>query len=96
MSELNNETYYGKISQLTKNINRPDPNEILQGIKIVTEQWEKDMKDISKVHLEVKNNVAPKVRTEKGKEAEIVPFIRNNIESINARKNQRASGGDER
>lgn len=85
-----------KITDEQEKFNATD--DILEGIKIASAQWEKDMKDISKVHLQDRNKVVPKVKLEeaKEKETEIVPFIRNNIESINKRENQRASGGEER
>lgn len=81
-----------KISGEQRKINLVDIRDVLSGIKIATEQWEKDMRDISKVNLKYKNK---EVANEKSNTNEMA-FIRNNIESINRRENQRASGGEER
>ena len=53
------------------------------------------MKDISKVNLKYKNKEVANEKSNTNEMADIVPFIRNNIESINQR-NERASGGEER
>ena len=89
MSDLDNNTYYGKISTLCKKINKLDSKEITEAIKSIQEQKEKTM---SKVNLQYKNK---EVSNEKEVE-NIVPFIKDNIESINRSENQRASGGEER
>lgn len=95
MSDLDNNTYYGNLSKLSREFNKLDSKQITEAIKIATAQWEKDMRDISKVDLHYKNKEVPKVEVKKEEQENIVPFIRNNIESINQR-NERASGGEER
>lgn len=85
-----------KISGEQRKINLVDIKDVIAGIKIATAQWEKDMQDISKVDLHYKNKEVPKVELKKEEQENIVPFIRNNIENINRRENQRASGGEER
>ena len=84
-----------KISGEQRKINLVNIKDVLSGIKIATEQWEKDMKDISKVNLKYKNKEVANEKSNTNEMADIVPFIRNNIESINQR-NERASGGEER
>lgn len=84
-----------KISGEQRKINLVDIKDVIAGIKIATEQWEKDMKNLSNVDLKYKNK---EVLNEKSNEeglADIVPFIKNNIESIKQR-NERASDGEER
>ncbi len=85
-----------KISGEQRKINLEDIKDVIAGIKIATAQWEKDMKDISKVDLKYKNKEVPNEKSNEKEVANIVPYIRNNIESINQRENQRASGGEER
>lgn len=85
-----------KISGEQRKINLVDIKDVLSGIKIATAQFEKDMKDISKVNLKYKNKEVANEKSNTNEMADIVPFIRNNIESINRRENQRASGGEER
>lgn len=84
-----------KISGEQRKINLVNIKDVLSGIKIATKQWEKDMKDISKVNLKYKNKEVANEKSNTNEMADIVPFIRNNIESINQR-NERASGGEER
>lgn len=84
-----------KISGEQRKINLADIKDVKEGIKIATAQWEKDMKAISKVNLKYKNKEVLNEKPNKEGLADIVPFIRNNIESINQR-NERASGGEER
>lgn len=84
-----------KISGEQRKINLLDIKDVISGIKIATEQWEKDMKNISNVDLKYKNKEVLNEKQNKEGLADIVPFIRNNIESINQR-NERASGGEER
>ncbi len=51
MSELNNETYYGKISNYRKVLNKLDIREVKEAIEIVQAQFDKEMRDPSKTHL---------------------------------------------
>lgn len=95
MSDLDNNTYYGNLSKLSREFNKLDSKQITEAIKIATEQWEKDMKNISNVDLKYKNKEVLNEKSNKEGLADIVPFIRNNIENINQR-NERASGGEER
>ncbi len=58
-----NEGYYEKhvnkkgykITDEQEKFNLADVNDIRKGIAIATAQWEKDMKNISKVHLKDRN-----------------------------------------
>lgn len=85
-----------KISGEQRKINLVDIKDVISGIKIATAQWEKDMKDISKVNLNYKNKEVPKVELKKEEQDNLVPFIKDNVGSINRGENQRASGGEER
>lgn len=82
-----------KISGEQRKINLVDIKDVIAGIKIATAQWEKDT---SKDKLKYKNKEVSNEKSNNEELADIVPFIRNNIESINRRENQRASGGEER
>lgn len=42
-----------KITEERKQFNKLAPGEIREGIEIAQQQWMRDMKDISKVHLEM-------------------------------------------
>lgn len=87
MSSLDLNTYYGKISKLSRAFNKLDPTQVRDAIEIAQMNVNKD---ISKVNLKRKEPIEYVV--EESKQAEIIPLNRKNIENIQ----ERASGGEER
>ena len=72
MSGLDRETYYGKISKSAKMINKLDPGQISEGIKVVQMHFEKSMRDITNVHLKDGNLDIPEIRLKKKEPTEYV------------------------
>lgn len=89
MSDLDNNTYYGKLSKLGRAFNKLDLKATTEAIKTIQAQRENNM-SISKADRN------KEMQLKKEERENIVPYIRNNIESINRRENQRASSGEER
>lgn len=87
-----------KITEIQKATNKLSPEEIREEIEIVQQQYMRDMKNISKVHLKAEKLKTPYSKTKKEpieyvvKESEetnnIIPLNRRNIENIE----EKASG----
>lgn len=83
-----------KISGEQRKINLVDIKDVIAGIKIATAQWEKDMRDISKVDLHYKNKEVAKVEAKREEQENPVPFIKDKVES--KQKDLRVFDGEER
>lgn len=65
MSELNNETFYGKISTYRKVFNKLNLTELKEAIEVLQTQFGKDMKAPSKTHLKPEKIDVPYVKLKK-------------------------------
>ncbi len=61
MSGLDLNTYYGKISKKARVFNKLDPKQVREGIECAQEDFNRDARDITTVHLEDGNLDVEKV-----------------------------------
>lgn len=72
MSGLDLNTYYGKISKLGRVFNKLNPNQVRDAIEVAEMNFNKDMRDISKVHLKDGTLDIQKVKIKKKEPIEYV------------------------
>ncbi len=89
MSELDRETYYGRISKLARVYNKLDPEQVKEAIKIASIQFNRD---ITNTHLQKGNLDIPYIKLDNKEPIEYV------IEEYKTsqKMEQRTSSGEER
>lgn len=92
MSELDRETYYGKISKSARVFNKLDPEQVKEAIKLASIQFNRYSRDITNVHLQEGNLDIPYIKLDNKEPIEYV------IEEYKTsqKMEQRTSSGEER